>query len=141
MTRAQHKYLRTVLGVCLAHLCGCTMGGALSTEDSVLGGAWGGIHAGLTLTAEGGTISYDCAHGGITAPVRRDRTGRFDVVGVHMREHGGPVREGEVTDSVPARYVGQVNGDRMVLRVLVGTDTLGPFSLQRGVAPQLFRCL
>lgn len=117
------------------------MGGALSSENSVLSGAWGGVHAGLTLTPDGGSISYDCAHGGLGAPVRRDRAGRFDVPGVHVREHGGPVRIGEVPDSVPARYFGQVTGDRMVLRVLVGADTLGPFSLGRGVEPQLFRCL
>ena len=135
------RYLRSVLAVGLATVCACTMGGALSSEETVLGGAWGGVHAGLTLTPEGGAISYDCAHGSIGAPVRRDRTGRFEVAGVHVREHGGPVREGEVPDSVPARYLGQVNGDRMVLRVLVGGDTLGPFALQRGVAPQLFRCL
>ena len=134
------RYLRSVLSVGLATLCGCTTGGALSSEETVLG-AWGGLHAGLTLTPDGGTISYDCAHGGLGAPVRGDRTGRFDVAGVHVREHGGPVRVGEVPDSVPARYLGQVNADRMDLRVLVGRDTLGPFALQRGVAPQLFRCL
>jgi hypothetical protein len=58
-----------------------------------------------------------------------------------VREHGGPVRVGEVPDSVPARYVGRVDGDRMTLRVLVGRDTLGPFELRRGAEPQLFKCL
>jgi hypothetical protein len=135
------RYLRSVLGVAFATLCGCTMGGAPSTEETVLSGAWGGVHVGLTLTPEGGTIYYDCAHGSLDAPARRDRAGRFEVAGVHVSEQGGPVRVGEVPDSVPARYLGQVNGDRMVLHVLAGPDTLGPFVLQRGVAPQLFRCL
>lgn len=134
-------YLRSVLGVGLVILCGCTVGGGMPSENVGLEGAWGGIHAGLTLTAEGGTISYDCAHGTLDAPVRRDREGRFEVSGVHVREHGGPVRVGEVLDSEPARYIGQVTGDHMVLQVLVGSDTLGPFTLRRGVAPQLFRCL
>src|ERR1035437_9059282 len=44
--------------------------------------------------------SYDCAHGGLTAPVRPDGAGHFDVVGVHVPEHGGPVRIGEVPDTV-----------------------------------------
>jgi hypothetical protein len=117
------------------------MGGAPSSEATVLAGAWGGPHAGLTLTSSGGAISYDCAHGGLGAPVRPDRTGRFDVPGVHVREHGGPTRLGEVPDSAPARYLGQVSGDRLVLRVLVGADTLGPFALQRDAPPRLFRCL
>ena len=134
-------HLRTVLGLGLVILCGCTVGGGLPSENAGLEGAWGGLHAGLTLTAEGGTISYDCAHGTLDAPVRRDREGRFEVIGVHVREHGGPVREGEVLNSEPARYFGQVTGDHMVLQVLVGSDTLGPFTLQRGVALQLFRCL
>lgn len=135
------RYVRSLLAVGLATVCACTMGGALSSEETILGGSWGGVHAGLTLTPEGGAIDYDCAHGSLVAPVRRDGTGRFQVAGFHVREHGGPVREGEIPDSVPATYLGQVNGDRMTLRVLVGGDTLGPFALQRGVAPQLFRCL
>lgn len=133
-------YLRSVLGVGLVTLCGCTAGG-LPSENAELNGAWGGVHVGLTLTAEGGTISYDCAHGTLEAPVRLDLEGRFEGTGFHVREHGGPVRVGEVLDSEPARYLGQVTGDHMVLQVLVGSDTLGPFTLQRGVAPQLFRCL
>jgi hypothetical protein len=58
-----------------------------------------------------------------------------------VREHGGPIRVGEVPDSLPARYAGHVRGDRMTLRVLVGADTLGPFELRRGAEPQLFKCL
>jgi hypothetical protein len=138
------RYFRSsvgALGVGLVMVCGCTMGGALSSEQPALVGDWGGVHAGLTLAANGGAISYDCAHGGLGAPVRPDRGGRFEVAGVHVREHGGPMRVGEAPDSVPARYLGQVDGDRMVLRVLVGSDTLGPFVLQRGVPPHLFRCL
>lgn len=134
-------YFRSVLGVGLVVLCGCTAVGELPSDNAVLDGAWGGIHAALTLTSEGGTISYDCAHGTLGAPVRRDRQGRFEVIGSHVREHGGPERVGDVIDSEPARYLGQVTGDRMVLKVLVGSETLGPFTLQRGVAPQLFRCL
>lgn len=134
------RYLRSVVGVGLTALCACALGGAPSSGDTVLG-AWGGAHAGLTLTAEGGIITYDCAHGTLGAPVRSDGAGRFDVAGVHVREHGGPVRIGEIPDSLLARYLGEVSGDRMVLRVLVGADTLGPFALQRGVAPRLFRCL
>lgn len=135
------RYLRSVVGVGLGLVCGCTLGGSTSSEDTILDGVWGGVHAGLSLTPTGGTIDYDCAHGGLDAPVRRDRAGRFEVAGVHVRERGGPVRDGEVPDSTPARYLGQVNGGRMDLRVVVGPDTLGPFLLQRGVAPQLFRCL
>lgn len=133
--------LRSVLGLCLVILCGCTVGGGLPSGSASLDGTWGGIHAGLTLASEGGAINYDCAHGTLETPVRPDQEGRFEASGVHVREHGGPVRVGETLDSEPARYIGQVTGDHMVLRVLVGSDTLGPFTLERGAAPRLFRCL
>src|ERR1700687_200257 len=98
-----------VFGLLLATVCACSTSGVLPSEQTVLGGEWGGVHAGLTLTAAGGAISYDCAHGGLAAPVRLNGAGRFEVAGVHVREHGGPVRVGDVPDSVPARYLGQVS--------------------------------
>lgn len=135
------RLLHVTLTLAAAALCGCTTTGALSSDGAPILGRWGGVHAELTLTETGGTISYDCGHGGVDATVRPDRAGEFDVAGVHVREHGGPIRVGEVPDSLPARYVGHVSRDRMTLRVLVGPDTLGPFDLRLGAAPQLVRCL
>lgn len=134
-------YLRSAPVVGLLILCGCTAGGGLPSGGAALDGTWGGAHVGLALTSAGGTIRYDCAHGTLEGPVVRDREGRFETIGLHVREHGGPVRAGEVLDPEAARYVGQVTGDRMVLQVLVGSDTLGPFTLQRGAEPRLLRCL
>lgn len=133
------RHVAMVLG--FSGLYGCTTSSVRSNDGSPITGAWGGPRVGLTLTETNGTISYDCAHGGLSAPVVPDGGGHFEVGGVHVREHGGPVREGEVPDSLPARYVGRVSGDRMTLRVVVGPDTLGPFELRFGAAPQLVRCL
>jgi hypothetical protein len=135
----RHKTLPLVIGIVAA--LQCTAIGSSPAEGTLVLGRWGGVHVALTLTDSGGTIEYDCAHGGLGTPVRLDRAGRFDVAGVHVREHGGPVRVGEVPDSLPARYAGDVTGDRMTLRVFVGTDTLGRFELRRGAEPQLFKCL
>ena len=104
-------------------------------------GQWGARHVGLVLTESGGSIEYDCAHGGLAGPIRPGGDGRFEQGGVHVREHGGPMRVGEVPDSVPARYVGRIDGGRMTLRVIVNADTLGPFELQRNTPPQLLKCL
>src|SRR5688500_4368763 len=128
------------LGIAAA-AAGCTLPGPSPSDGVPVTGAWGAAHAALTLTDAGGSIEYDCAHGARGSPLRPDAAGRFTVDGVHVREHGGPVRMGEVPDSLPARYVGRVSGDRMTLRVLVGADTLGPFELRRGAEPRLFRCL
>jgi hypothetical protein len=136
----RHTTLLLALGLAGA-VVGCTSAGPSPSDRVPLTGAWGATHAALTLTDIGGSIEYDCAHGALGAPVRPDAAGRFTVDGVHVREHGGPVRIGEVPDSVPARYLGRVSGDRMTLRVLVGADTLGPFELRRGAEPRLVRCL
>jgi hypothetical protein len=110
---------------------------------TVVTGRWGGDHVALELTATGGTVEYDCAHGGLSQPVRLQPQGEFEAAGVHVREHGGPIREGEHPDSLSARYVGRLAGDRMTLRVYAGSrpDTLGPFELRRAGAPRLFKCL
>jgi hypothetical protein len=115
--------------------------GATFTPDVPLVGACGGRSIKLTLTTTGGTVEYDCAHGRIDDPLRPDADGLLRASGVHVREHGGPIREGEVEDVQPAIYVGTVDGDRITLRVLVGADTLGPFSATKGASPQLFKCL
>lgn len=135
----RHGTLPLVLGV--AATLQCTAIGPSQGEGDAIVGRWGGPHTSLTLTDTGGAIEYDCAHGTLGAPVRLDRRGRFEIGGVHVREHGGPIRVGEVPDSVPARYVGEVHGDRMTLRVHVAADTLGPLELRRGAEPQLVKCL
>lgn len=118
----------------------CAGGTSTAVGSTVLTGSWGGEHIALVFSDSGAALEYDCAHGGISAPVRT-RDGRFDVAGVHVREHGGPMREGERPDSVPARYIGSVRGDRLTLLVIAGADSLGTFELQRGAAPRIFRCL
>lgn len=110
-------------------------------RDASLSGAWGGEHVRLQLTPAGGAIEYDCAHGSLAGPLRTDGDARFVTTGFHVREHGGPIREGEPVDSVPATYLGSVVGDRMTLRVVAGSDTLGPFVLRRSGTPQLYKCL
>lgn len=131
---------RVLVSLLVAGITGCSTSSVVVTGAPVTG-AWGGAHASLSLTGAGGVITYDCAHGGLSAPILPDGTGSFDVPGVHVRDRGGPVRMGDIPDSLPARYLGQVSGARMTLRVLAGADTLGPFALQLEAAPQLFRCL
>ena len=125
----------------LALVIGCSGAVATPRVGGPVVGEWNGPHASLTLTESGGSIEYDCGHGGLRAPVSPDDAGRFTVAGVHFRGHGGPVRIGEVPDSASAQYVGTVQGDQLTLRVLVGAETLGPFTLRRGAESRLVRCL
>lgn len=106
-------------------------------------GVWGarGIH--LEVTSSGGTVEYDCAHGGIAEPLALDDQGRFAARGTHIREHGGPVQEGEEPRAEPARYEGRVRRDTMTLTVALtaSSERLGPFQLQRGERGRLVKCL
>jgi hypothetical protein len=119
---------------------GCAAG--LGVEPGVsLTGAWGGRGVSLSLTETGGTVEYDCAHGTISSPLVPDDAGVVRVAGVYVREHGGPVREGEPVDASPGLFVGSVQGNALTLRLIVGTDTLGVFRAVKGATPQLFKCL
>lgn len=130
-----------LLAALLATACAMSGPGAGLPPGTALDGSWGGVHAGLLLSPSGGSIEYDCAHGTLDAAVVPDAGGAFRVAGRHVREHGGPEQAGEQLPSQPASYQGNVDGDRMQLRVRVGADTLGPFILQRGAQAQVFRCL
>lgn len=104
---------------------------------------WGGEHVGLTVSATGGNLEYDCASGTIDQPILAATNGNFIALGTHTRGHGGPVRQGEVPDRHAARYDGWTDGEKMNLSVTL-TDTgekLGDFTLVRGQSPRVFRCL
>jgi hypothetical protein len=105
-------------------------------------GNWGGQHIGMVVNADGATIEYDCARGTIDQTLLA-ADGMFTAIGTHIREHGGPVRDGETADKHPARYDGRTDGKTMTLEVTL-TDSgekLGTFTLQRGSSPSVFKCL
>ncbi len=127
------------VAVWLAVALGCTQ----SPTALDLLGAWGGDHLSMQVEPTGATLEYDCATGTITEALVPDGAGHFDVRGVHTPGHGGPVREGEIGPHYAARYVGLVRGDEMTLVVsLVDTSVVvGTFTLERGRAGSVFRCL
>ena len=98
-------------------------------------GDWGGEHVALTVTPAGGSLEFDCAHGTIDEPIRPRANGTFDGAGVYVREHGGPIREDEPPDSHPARYVGRIDGSRMILTVALtdGEEWTAQYTLRQGL--------
>ena len=119
----------------------CASGGAGSKRVSA--GAWGAIGIAMEVTESGARIEYDCARGTIDQPLLLDTEGRFDVKGLHFREHGGPVREGEESRGQPVRYTGQVTGDNMTLAITPeGSDTvISSHTLVRGKSGRVHKCL
>ena len=107
--------------------------------DGVIG-TWGGPSLTVTVGAASTILSYSCAHGTIDQPFVADTNGNFFLVGTHVPEGPGPVRENPVVH--PALYTGTVNGKTMTFTV-TETDTglkLGPFVLSLGVAGRIFKC-
>ena len=116
-----------------------------STEaklDEIPLGNWGGEHISLQLTAQGGTVEFDCAHGTIARKLVLDRSGRFDVPGTYVEEHGGPVRANEQAKEFPVRYTGSVKDGKLKLTI-TRSDTkknLGTFTLAHGQEAFLVKC-
>ena len=124
-------------------LCLYWGGCASNIYQDNLTGTWGGEHISMTVMDSGITLEYDCAHGTIDEPINPDEQGRFEVTGIHIIEHGGPVRSDEIPDKHPALYKGKIEENVMTLTVIL-TDTetvIGEFTLTHGDYPQIYKCL
>jgi len=110
----------------------------------VLPGVWGGDHVTLTIADGGGShLEFDCAHGSTPGPLILDGHGSFAAPGLFVREHGGPIREGDPPDAHPATYAGTVTARRMQLTVWLTptNDLIGTFTLTQGVTGRVVKCL
>jgi len=106
-------------------------------------GLWGGTGIKIEVGSKSATVEYDCANGSILGPLSVDKKGHFNWHGTLVREHGGPIRSDEVAKQEPAIYAGSVKGDTMSLTVTLArtNEAIGPFSLKRGSAGRLRKCL
>jgi hypothetical protein len=104
-------------------------------------GSWGGQGISITVEDDAATIEYDCATGKISGPLKVDTNGRFALNGTHVREHGGPIREGERSE-VPASYTGWTDGKKMTLRVTAtdSKEVIGDYELEYGRAGRVRKC-
>ena len=139
--------MRACLAVLPALLMVAACAGTID-PPAPLEGAWGGEHVSLvvdpSLSSTAALVEFDCATGRIDPPVRLGADGRFDVSGLYVQGHGGPVREGEPPDVHPARYAGAVRGSTMTLTVTVSDDPSREamrVTLEKGVSARVFKCL
>jgi hypothetical protein len=105
-------------------------------------GEWGGEHISLEITANGGTLEFDCAHGSFKGRPKLDAQGRFVVTGTYEAEHGGPVRADEQPNAIKVEYVGVVkNGKlRLSVRRSGARRAFAAFDLVHGQESLLFKC-
>jgi hypothetical protein len=113
---------------------------ANQTRD--LRGTWGGEHIAMEVTDAGATIEYDCAHGRINKKITPDAAGKFETKGVHVRERGGPTRQGEDNER-PALYRGAIKDETMTLTVELAenNESVGTFTLTHGKTGRIRKCL
>lgn len=106
-------------------------------------GTWGGAHVRMDVGRDAAHLEFDCAHGGTDGPLAVGDDGRFDLAGYFVFERGGPVRAGQKEKRLPARYSGRVEGQTMTLDVTLteGGEQVGTFTLKRGQAGRLTKCL
>lgn len=114
-----------------------------SQHRDVAPGSWGGNGIRLVVEPKSTAIEYDCAEGEITGALTIDRNGNFDAKGFHIRQRGGPIRQGDPQKGEPARYTGRISGNQMTLKVtLIENDTpIGDFQLELGKNVRLHKCL
>ncbi len=95
------------------------------------------------VSTTGASLEFDCAHGTVDDAPLLDSQGQFNLSGVYVREHGGPIRDGEPEDSHPALYFGQLQESRVTLSIRLTDDAMqiGPYEAERGQPPRLFKCL
>ncbi|MEP6569331.1 MAG: hypothetical protein ABJC10_06105 [Acidobacteriota bacterium] len=105
-------------------------------------GAWGGPHISIDVAQTSATIEYDCANGTIEGPLAYDGKGRFTWHGTHNREHGGPIRDDEMSSGRRAIYTGTVKGDTLNLTVKLADSNavVDTFTLKRGGSGRIFKC-
>jgi hypothetical protein len=120
-----------------------TSAGKSRKPQRIAAGTWGGQHVRMEVTASSATLEYDCANGTITGPLTIDRRGRFNWRGTHTREHGGPIRADEKSNTRPARYTGSTDGKKITLTVTLTdtNETVGTYALVRGQQGRVFKCL
>ncbi len=112
-------------------------GGALPS----LQGVWGGDHIGLTITAYGGFVEYDCSAGTIDQVFAPDASGHFDLPGTWY--FTPPVLfEDWRPDKRPARYFGVLDDKTITLTVVRLEDgATTSYRLVKDSIPRILRCL
>jgi hypothetical protein len=140
MTPLRSLRLLIVIGTAGGWACG---GASTGPSSPLPAGVWGGDHVAMTVADAATHLELDCAHGDIPGAITVDAQGQFDVAGAFVREHGGPIRQGEVPDSHPAKYSGSVASTTIVLTIRLSdsNEMIGTFTLVRGSSGRVLKCL
>ena len=105
-------------------------------------GTYGGDSGGMIVGDTAMHLHVGCTFGDVSGRVPVDASGRFDVAGSYVLR-AYPIAVGP---SVPARFTGTIDGDRVVVTATID-DTVehrtvvhGPVAVRLGVEPNLGPC-
>ncbi len=129
----------TLVAAAAAYACAS----AATGPSRLPAGVWGGDHVSMSVADPATHLELDCAHGDIPAAPTVGRQGQFEIAGTYVREHGGPIRQGEIVDSRPAIYSGAIASTTMTLTIRLSdtNETVGTFTLVSGSSGRVFKCL
>jgi hypothetical protein len=105
-------------------------------------GTWGGDNSGMIVGDTAMHLHVGCTFGDVSGRISIAANGTFDVQGSYML-HAFPIAVGP---SVPARFVGKVDGAKTTVTVTVNdtvgkqTVVLGPVVVTLGVDPKMGPC-
>jgi hypothetical protein len=117
---------------------------AAATNDNALPttGTWGGPDVQVTVTSQGTTTQFVCAHGTIDQLIAPDANGNFSATGTYVFEHPATVVGQPSSDSHSARYDGQLSARTLQISVTVPDkqQVFGPFTATLGATGPSTRC-
>ena len=118
----------SVLGL-LAMVAACSTETPPGFDGKIPLGMWGGDSAGMIVSDTAMHLHIACSFGDVSGRVPVDENGNFDVTGSYTLQ-AYPIAVGP---SLPARFVGRLDGNELTAKVTVTVDdTVGHQTVVRG---------
>ena len=135
--------LRVGTAVVIIGIAACSSSTSALPADGLLPlGTWGGDNAGMIVADTALHLHVGCTFGDVSGRIPLTTSGSFDVQGSYMLR-AYPIAVGP---SVPARFVGTIDGAKATVTVTVNdtvqkqTVVLGPVVVTLGVDPRMGPC-
>ncbi len=135
---------RIIASILMAMIAAATAAGAVASKVDGLLGQWGGDRLVLTMNQSGGVLRSDCADGRITGPVTPDGKGGFKANGrFDLLRPGAQIVDEGPGDGVAdtSRFNADITGEQMHLTIMTPGAPPRHFTLTKGKAVKLVRCL
>lgn len=136
------RMLVAVAATALVASCSSTSTTLAVSDGALALGTWGGDSSGLIVSDTAMHLHVACTYGDVSGRVVVGPNGDIDVAGSYMLR-AYPIAVGP---SVPARFVGHLDGSTLTIRAIVDDTvqhqsvTRGPVVVKLGDAPRLGPC-